>query len=195
MSNAKAYIKKLIKSNRDIHTIYYHCSDSPYKKHDKIEQMRSWHVEEKGFQDVGYQYYIKFNGTIQTGRSVHIQPASQYPKNHGTLSICLSGADMNDPKFNQKFAKSDFTEQQKESLKILSYALRDLYGKQLKFRGHIEVDGRPCPVFPYKEWLNIDSNGILQDEDIDESSDTWFTAHADKKFNFIEKAFNKVGLA
>lgn len=186
MSNAAAYVKNLIKSSREIHTVFLHCNASSFKKHDDVSVVRKWHMSpdpndsSKPWIDIGYTYYTKFNGDIQTGRSVDIQPAAQYPYNHGTLAICLSGLN-----------PEDFTEEQRESLNILCYALRDLYGKKLRFRGHKEVNpGRACPVFPYKEWLNLDQNGYLLDPEDEE----WFTDKPNGKFNFVEKIFNKVGL-
>jgi hypothetical protein len=51
---------------RDINSIIIHCSATQGDV--SIETIRKWHVEERGFRDVGYHYVIRTNGTIEVGR-------------------------------------------------------------------------------------------------------------------------------
>lgn len=49
--------------------IVVHCSDSPddnYKV--DVNTIRGWHMNERGFKDVGYHFVITRDGTIQVGR-------------------------------------------------------------------------------------------------------------------------------
>jgi len=38
--------------------------------------MRRWHVDDRGWDDVGYYYFIKKDGTVQPGRDLEKAPAA-----------------------------------------------------------------------------------------------------------------------
>ena len=94
------------KPSRTVDRVFIHASDSDWKHHDDISVIRKWHVDENGWGDVGYHYFIKKNGTIQKGRNLEFTPSSQKGHNSRTISICLHG-------------KERFTERQFESLRKL----------------------------------------------------------------------------
>ena len=82
-----------------INYITIHCSDSDNKEHDNIHVIDYWH-RLKGFKKIGYNYFIKSCGTIQTGRSEGeiLAHAKGHNKNH--IAICLSGRNLfNDEQF------------------------------------------------------------------------------------------------
>jgi N-acetyl-anhydromuramyl-L-alanine amidase AmpD len=78
-----------------------HCSASDHPEHDDISVIRSWHLD-RGFHDVGYHYYIKKNGEIQTGRNLEIVGAHCAGFNSESVGICLGG-------------EKEFTEEQFQS--------------------------------------------------------------------------------
>ena len=67
-----------------------HCSDSDNTDHDNIETITRWHIE-RGFDDIGYHYFIKKSGEIQVGRALEIVGAHVEGFNSESVGICLSG--------------------------------------------------------------------------------------------------------
>ena len=125
------------KPTRPIHTIFLHCSDSDIKAHDNITTIKNWHLQ-RGFNDVGYHYFIRKDGTIEYGRDLNLIPASQYGYNTGSIAICLSG-------------KDSFYEGQFKSLKKLIQCLERDLEKDLKIRLHNEVSSKTCPNFTLQD--------------------------------------------
>lgn len=140
------------KPQRRVNKVFIHCSASSYKDHDDISVIRKWHVDERGWRDVGYHYFITFDGTIQRGRNIEWIPAAQRGHNEGSIAICLHGR-----------VAADFTPAQFKALQRLCRAITDEYSarKKLTFHGHCEVSDKTCPVFDYKEVLNLDERGRL----------------------------------
>jgi N-acetyl-anhydromuramyl-L-alanine amidase AmpD len=131
--------------------VFLHCSASSKPEHDDISVIRRWHVEERGWSDVGYHYFIKFDGTIQEGRPLRRIPAAQQGHNRGSIAICLHGR-----------TTDDFTTAQFDALRRLCRAIGQAYDGQVTFHGHCEVDhNKRCPVFAYDEVLNLDGEGYL----------------------------------
>ena len=150
---------KFIKPEREIDRVFLHCSASSNKKHDDVSVIRKWH-KERGWSDVGYHYFITFDGTLQEGRDIERTPAAQKGHNTGTIAICLHG-----------LKDEDFTEEQFETLKELC---GDIFLElpDVTFHGHCEVAAKACPVFDYQEVLNLDEfgAGFVGDEEYEEPS-------------------------
>ena len=138
------------KPSRTVDRVFIHCSDSDWKHHDDISVIKKWHVEDNGWNDVGYHYFIKRNGTIQKGRDLEITPSSQKGHNNKTISICLHG-------------RERFTKRQFESLRKLCSEIQQLYKGKVTFHGHREVtDEKTCPNFDYVKVLNLDKHGRMK---------------------------------
>ncbi len=54
-----------------------------------IDEVRKFHVDVRGWNDVGYHYCIKKDGTIQAGRAEDVQGAHCKEANKDSLGICL----------------------------------------------------------------------------------------------------------
>jgi len=134
--------------NRDVDRVFLHCSASSLSAHDDVEVIRGWHLK-NGWSDIGYNYYITFDGTVHNGRDAEKSPAAQRGHNTGTLAICLSGLHV-----------EDFTEEQFFSLKDLCKQINDQI-TDVTFHGHCEVSDKECPVFDYKTLLGLDTFGEL----------------------------------
>ena len=52
--------EKLKLGNREVDRVFLHCSASPNPAHDDINVIRDWHLE-RGWNDVGYHFFIKGN--------------------------------------------------------------------------------------------------------------------------------------
>jgi hypothetical protein len=132
---------------RFVSTIFLHCSASNSPLHDHVQVIRQWHIE-KGWADVGYHYFIRTDGTIQTGRDLEKIPAAQRGHNRGSIAICLHGLN-----------EEDFTEEQYEALILLCGQINKSYNHKITFHGHREVSSKLCPVFDYKRVLNLNEHG------------------------------------
>lgn len=136
------------KPDREIDRVFIHCSASSLKSHDNVEVIRGWHLK-NGWSDIGYNYYITFDGIIHRGRDVEITPAAQRGHNTGTIAICLSG-----------LRENDFTQEQFESLRNLCEQIDDRI-PDVTFHGHCEVSDKECPVFDYRSVLGLDHLGAM----------------------------------
>lgn len=128
--------------------MFIHCSASNNPDHDDVSVIRRWHVEDRGWNDVGYHYFITSDGQLQKGRSLEAQPAAQYPYNEGTIAVCLHGLNA-----------EDFTDEQYDVLRALCVAIaREI---DVTFHGHCEVSDKRCPVFDYVSVLQLTAEGRL----------------------------------
>jgi N-acetylmuramoyl-L-alanine amidase len=140
---------KFTAPKRQIKRVFIHCSASDNPAHDDVSIIKQWHLAKTPpWKDVGYHFYIKKDGTIQTGRNIEVTPAAQAGHNTGTIAICCGGL-------------KDFPARQMNSLVELCDAINEAIAG-VTFHGHCEVDsGKTCPVFAYKEILDLDSNGRM----------------------------------
>ncbi|MGF1727155.1 peptidoglycan recognition protein family protein [Photobacterium nomapromontoriensis] len=137
------------KLSRHVHTVFLHCSASDNPSHDSISTIRKWHLK-RGFNEVGYHFFISKNGDIHLGRSLEKTPAAQKGHNTGSIAICLHG-----------LKKEKFTEKQISSVKKLCSVINNEYSGKMKFRGHCEVSSKSCPVFDYKSTLKLDEDHLI----------------------------------
>lgn len=138
-----------IKPARSVHSVFIHCSAADSPEHDDISVIRAWHLE-RGWNDVGYHYFITKNGTVQQGRATELTPAAQRGHNKGSIAICLHG----------KRAEG-FTEAQFAALRRLCKDINEAHCGGVIFRGHCEVSAKACPVFDYRKVLQLTQGGRL----------------------------------
>ena len=138
------------KPKRAVHSVFIHCSASDNPDHDSVQVMRRWHVEGRGWSDVGYHYFIRKNGEVEAGRNLERTPAAQRGHNRGSIAICLHGLD-----------EGGFTPAQFSSLRALCWMIDEAYKTRLRFRGHREVAAKACPAFDYKAILKLTPEGFL----------------------------------
>ncbi len=140
---------RFIKPNRKIDRVFLHCSASDVPAHDNVETMRRWH-KERGFNDIGYHFFISKNGILHRGRDIEKTPAAQKGHNLRTIAVCIHG-----------LRKEKFTQSQYEALKTLCTDIDNAYSHKVSFHGHNEVSKKSCPVLDYKEILKLDKYGSL----------------------------------
>ena len=128
--------------------IVIHCADTPADMDIGVETIRKWHVEERGWDDVGYHYIIKRDGKIEPGRDVKVQAAHARAVNGKSVGICLVGRGDN------------FTEDQFFALHNLINTLNSMYD-DLEIIGHSDVEPKKphCPGFNVKEWVQEEFYG------------------------------------
>ncbi len=137
------------KPRRRVKRVYIHCSASDHAHHDDVSVMDQWHCK-RGWSEVGYHFFIKKDGELQRGRPIEKTPAAQANYNSGTIAICLHGLE-----------KPKFTDAQFETLRELCAEIDEAYDGKVTFHGHCEVAAKSCPVFDYREVLDLDAKGRL----------------------------------
>ena len=132
---------------RDIREIIIHCSATLPSADIDVETIRGWHVNERGWSDVGYHYVITTDGTIQDGRPLERSGAHVAGRNKNSIGICLIGG------VDRHYApEANFTEKQWESLARLVRILKTEY-MGATVHGHNEFSTKACPSFNVQEWL------------------------------------------
>lgn len=134
--------------SRAVDRVFLHCSASDRPEHDSIEVIRDWHVKGNGWDDVGYHFFIRKDGTVEPGRDLEKTPAAQRGHNLATIAICLHGLS------TERFTKAQF-----KSLIELCQAIDAAARGNVSFHGHCEVSSKSCPVFPYQQVLGLDGHG------------------------------------
>ena len=148
---ANMIINGLKKSKRPIDRIFIHCSATPEgRKHD-VEDLRLWH-KAKGWNDVGYHYVVKLDGTVEDGRSINIDGAHSKGQNQDSIAICYIGGTTK----SGKTAKDTRTDAQIDALDTLLNNLKVIYPKAT-LHGHNEFSSKECPSFNVQDeyyWFN-----------------------------------------
>lgn len=132
--------------DRVIEKIIVHCSATPEGRDVKAKEIKRWHIDERGFSDIGYHYVIRLDGTVEEGRDVKRVGAHCKGQNRGSIGICyVGGLD----EFHR--AKNTLNGCQEVSLIKLIEKLKSEYG-YLTLYGHNEFSSKDCPCFNVPEW-------------------------------------------
>lgn len=116
----------------------------------KVREIKRWHVEDRGWSDIGYHYLIDRDGTVAAGRPMERDGAHVQGHNTGTIGISLFGGHGSSE--NDAFEKN-FTPEQDKALRKLLADLQDRYGFT-KVTGHNQYAAKACPGFNVARWLN-----------------------------------------
>ena len=138
-------------------SIIIHCAATKASMDIGYKEIREWHVDQNGWDDVGYHFIIKRNGQYEKGRPEGYSGAHAPSHNSRSIGICLVGgmADDGGPENN-------FTLEQFLTLKDLVNMIMDKYSDITEILGHCDVqDNKPnCPGFNVKEWLNKEAINV-----------------------------------
>ncbi len=131
---------------RKIEHIVIHCADTPKGVYFDIDDIRKWHVEERGWSDVGYHYVVLLDGTIEKGREDKRKGAHVSGYNSKSIGICYIGGSK---------GEDTRTHEQKETLTHLTATLKRLYPGSIVL-GHRDFEGvtKQCPCFDAKTEYN-----------------------------------------
>ena len=144
--NATRYFESL-------NEIVYHCSATrpkwlqtngiPHAIH-QFQEIRSWHVDDNKWNDIGYHFLILRDGSVLTCRPLHVQGAHVKSKNPRKIGICLIGGFGSTQ--NDKF-KDNFTDAQFEAATKLNLELFSLIPSLEMITGHNHYANKACPGF------------------------------------------------
>lgn len=75
------------------HIIVHHTYSSAKSGNDQFDAVKNFHVKEKGWIDIGYQFFIEHSGEIKKGRPINSVGTHCYQQNMNVKSvgICLAG--------------------------------------------------------------------------------------------------------
>lgn len=136
--------------------IVIHCSASPPTVDFGVKEIRRYH-KSLGWQDIGYHYVIRRDGTVEEGRKAGLIGSHVKGHNATSLGVCLVGGvnSAGKPVFN-------FTADQMDSLATLVGKLRAVHNPNAKIVGHRDFAGvaKACPSFDVAVWLKL--KGIPQ---------------------------------
>lgn len=128
--------------------ICIHCAATPPKWDKGIEEITRWHIA-RGFKTVGYHFFIRRDGTRQTGRPINEIGAHVVGYNHNSVGICMAGgvaADAVTPENN-------FTEAQWTALYLTLKETHEQFPSAV-IVGHRDLDaGKACPSFSVSEYV------------------------------------------
>ena len=129
--------------------IVVHCAATKPSMDIGYKEIRKWHVEDNGWDDVGYHYIVRRDGKVEVARSEAFQGAHAPAVNSKSIGVCLVGGMAEDGG-----AENNFTLEQFLSLKDLIKKIKTTNPNIKEILGHCDVqDNKPnCPGFNLKEW-------------------------------------------
>ena len=138
-------------------SIIIHCAATKPSMDIGYDEIRKWHVDQNGWDDVGYHFIIRRNGQLEKARPEGYSGAHAPSHNGRSIGICLVGGMAEDGS-----AENNFTLEQFLTLKDLVNMIMDKYSDITEVLGHCDVqDNKPnCPGFNVKEWLNKESINV-----------------------------------
>ena len=135
---------------RLVKEIIIHCSATREEQQVSVDTIRDWHLA-KGWNDIGYHFYIDLDGTINKGRDIDKMGAHCKGHNRNSIGICYCGG----VEADGKTPKDTRTQEQKDSLLNVLKTLKAMYPEAVIY-SHNEFANKACPSFDAtEEYENI----------------------------------------
>jgi N-acetylmuramoyl-L-alanine amidase len=146
---------------REIKSVILHCTATPADRALTVKEIRRWHVEGRGWADIGYHFLIHQDGTIERGRHIGKVGAHTWGNNYGSIGIAYCGGvekkvkkslDKEKPKSKTTIVSKDtMTKEQESSFRNLFEMLEVMFG-ELKLSGHNDHNkAKDCPSFNMRD--------------------------------------------
>lgn len=133
---------------RDIKRLIIHCSYTYPEMDIGAHEIRSWHMNENGWSDIGYHYVIRRNGIVENGRPESVGGAHTAGQNGDSIGICMVGG-----KAHNNWHVSNYTAAQWEALESLVSMLIEKHDG-VEVYGHYEFSNeKTCPNFDVEAWM------------------------------------------
>ena len=112
-----------------------------------VETIHNFHKNTRKFAGIGYNFYVRKDGSIYEGRPLNWVGAHAYANNRDTIGICAEG----------DFNVETMNEVQKNALKELVAYLKQKYNISV-VQAHRDVDNTNCPGanYPFEEIANCE---------------------------------------
>ena len=135
---------------RLVKEIIIHCSATREGQQISVDTIRDWHLA-KGWNNIGYHFYIDLDGTINKGRDIDKMGAHCKGRNRNSIGICYCGG----VEADGKTPKDTRTQEQKDSLLNVLKTLKAMYPEAVIY-SHNEFANKACPSFDAtEEYENI----------------------------------------
>ena len=135
---------------REINKIIVHCSATREGENFEVAEIRKWHLA-RGFNDIGYHFYIDLYGEIHKGRDISKIGAHCKGHNRNSIGICYCGG----VEADGKTPKDTRLECQKEALFAVLRTLKAMFPNAV-IHSHNDFANKACPSFnATKEYENI----------------------------------------
>jgi hypothetical protein len=115
-------LRSIMQKRKTTNAVIFHHA---LAKNASVDDIRAWH-KAKGYEDIGYAYVIRKNGSVESGRDVDMVGAHAKFRNSDSIGVCFEG--------DFRFEEPTFA--QIESALNLYRALCEKYGKKLKVEYH-----------------------------------------------------------
>lgn len=133
-------------TGRDIKRIVIHCLASKPSMDYGLERVRADHLA-RGWDDVGYHYIVRRDGTVETGRPERVPGAHARGHNHDSIGVALEGG-----LDERGVPDSNFTANQWGSLRALVLGIT-MRHPITWIGGHRDLDStKKCPCFDARAW-------------------------------------------
>lgn len=138
-----------------VREVIIHCSDTPPSwmgnrtLAEQVAEIRRWHIEERGWRDIGYHWIIGRNGIVASGRAETTIPAQVEGHNAGVIGICLIGG--NGSSATDQFSRH-FTAVQNVTLRQMLQGI-SMRTQITRISGHNDYAAKACPGFTVSQWL------------------------------------------
>ena len=127
---------------REINKIIVHCSATREGENFDVAEIRKWHVEGRGWSDIGYHFYIDLHGEIHKGRDIAKIGAHCKGHNRNSIGICYCGG----VEADGKTPKDTRNVEQKEALLAVLRTLKAMYPNAV-IHSHKDFANKACPSF------------------------------------------------
>ena len=135
---------------REINKIIVHCSATREGENYEVAEIRKWHLA-RGFNDIGYHFYIDLYGEIHKGRDISKIGAHCKGHNRNSIGICYCGG----VEADGKTPKDTRNTEQKNALLCVLRTLKAMYPNAI-IHSHNDFANKACPSFnATKEYENI----------------------------------------
>ena len=131
---------------RELNRVILHCSATREGQDVSAATIKDWHVNGRGWSDIGYHYVIGIDGTIEKGRPIQRTGAHTKGHNAESVGVCYIGGVREDG----KTPKDTLTFAQEQAFRNLYNALKLVFGP-MTLHGHREYAAKACPSFEVRE--------------------------------------------
>lgn len=124
----------------------------------KVDEIRRWHVQERGWRDIGYALLIDRDGTVAKGRDLDqdgdvFDDIGAHTAGHNSRSIGVVLVGGHGSRADDKFL-DNFTPEQDAALRKVIADIRAQFPSIKKVSGHNEYSTKACPGFHVSGWLS-----------------------------------------